>query len=69
MPYQSSAQRRFFHSPGAARAGLSSKQVSEWDAASRGLSDADLPEHVAGKREAKREAKRRAAARALKGKS
>lgn len=40
MPYVSDAQRRFFHSPGAAKAGITSKQVEEYDSASKGL---DLP--------------------------
>jgi len=44
MPYKSDAQRRFFHSGGAKKAGLSKKQVSEWDSASKGQHD--LPEHV-----------------------
>lgn len=35
MPYVSEAQRRFFHSEGAARAGISAKTVREWDEASR----------------------------------
>jgi hypothetical protein len=36
MPYRSAAQRRFFHSKGAKRAGITKKEVSEWDAASKG---------------------------------
>lgn len=36
MPYASDAQRRFFHSPGAAKAGITPSQVSEFDAASKG---------------------------------
>lgn len=40
MPYKSDAQRRFFHSAGAAKAGISPSQVSEYDQASKGL---DLP--------------------------
>lgn len=44
MPYQSAAQRKFFHSPGAAKAGLTKADVSTWDAASKG--DTGLPEHV-----------------------
>ena len=36
MPYKSDAQRRFFHSPGAKKAGITKKMVSEWDKASKG---------------------------------
>ena len=36
MPYKSSAQRRFFHSPGAAKAGITKTQVKEFDQASKG---------------------------------
>jgi hypothetical protein len=36
MPYASDAQRRFFHSAGAAKAGITAKDVAEWDNASRG---------------------------------
>jgi hypothetical protein len=36
MPYVSQAQRRFFHSAGAKRAGISKAMVSEWDTASKG---------------------------------
>jgi len=43
MPYKSDAQRRFFHSPGAKKAGITSKQVAEWDKASKGHK---TPEHV-----------------------
>jgi hypothetical protein len=48
-PYVSDAQRRFFHSPGAKKAGLTSKQVSEFDQASKGMK---LPEHVEAKKRA-----------------
>lgn len=41
MPYVSDAQRRFFHSPAAAQAGISPKTVQEFDSASKGM---DLPE-------------------------
>lgn len=34
--YKSDAQRRFFHSPGAKRAGISKKTVGEFDRASKG---------------------------------
>lgn len=37
MPYSSDAQRRFFHSPGAKKAGISAKVVKEFDSASKGL--------------------------------
>jgi len=40
MPYASDAQRRFFHSAGAAKAGISKDTVAEFDAASKGM---DLP--------------------------
>ncbi len=43
MPYKSDAQRRFFHSPGAAKAGIKSSKVKEFDKASKGL---ELPETV-----------------------
>ncbi len=36
MPYKSKAQQRFFHSPGAKKAGITSAQVSEFDQASKG---------------------------------
>ncbi|MDD5394956.1 MAG: hypothetical protein PHE17_18210 [Thiothrix sp.] len=36
MPYKSDAQRRFFHSAGAAKAGISKKTVKEWDKVSKG---------------------------------
>lgn len=36
MPYKSEAQRRFFHSEGAAKAGITPAMVQEWDAASKG---------------------------------
>lgn len=43
MPYKSDAQRRFFHSPGAKKAGISENQVKEFDSASKGKK---LPEKV-----------------------
>ena len=52
MPYRSAAQRRFFHSPGAAKAGLSKADVAKWDDESRGQKG--IPERV------KTEAARRA---------
>ena len=36
MPYKSEAQRRFFHSKGAKKAGITKKDVEHWDNASRG---------------------------------
>lgn len=36
MPYKSEAQRRFFHSKGAIKAGISKKTVKEFDKASKG---------------------------------
>lgn len=36
MPYKSAAQRRFFHSLGAKKAGITSSDVKEWDEASKG---------------------------------
>ena len=46
-PYVSDAQRSFFHSKGAKKAGITPKQVSEFDSASKGK---DLPEHVEAKK-------------------
>lgn len=43
MPFHSDAQRRFFHSPAARRAGISADTVHEFDRASKGM---DLPEKV-----------------------
>lgn len=50
MVYKSDAQRRFFHSAGAKKAGISKKTVAEFDSKSKG---AKLPEHV-GKGKKKR---------------
>ena len=36
MPYKSLAQERFFHSPGAKKAGISPATVKEFDNATRG---------------------------------
>lgn len=44
MPYASAAQRRFFHSKGAAKAGLSATEVAKFDEESKGQKN--LPEHV-----------------------
>ena len=46
MSYKSDAQRRFFHSKGAEKAGISKKTVAEYDEASRGKK---LPERLAKK--------------------
>jgi hypothetical protein len=43
MPYKSDAQRRFFHTPTARKAGISKATVKEFDSASRGMK---LPEKV-----------------------
>ena len=37
MPYASDAQRRFFHSSGAKKAGITPSQVREFDSASKGM--------------------------------
>lgn len=44
MPYKSAAQRGFFHSPAAAKAGITKADVAKWDTASKGMRH--LPEHV-----------------------
>jgi hypothetical protein len=36
VSYRSDAQRRFFHSKGAAKAGLTTADVAKWDAESKG---------------------------------
>lgn len=46
MAYKSAAQERFFHSPGAAKAGITPGQVSEFDSASKGM---NLPDKVKSK--------------------
>lgn len=43
MPYKSDLQRRFFHSEGAKKAGITKSEVKEFDESSKGL---ELPEHV-----------------------
>jgi len=50
MPYKSDAQRRFFHSPGAAKAGITPAEVKEFDTASKGKK---LPEKVKAKKNGK----------------
>jgi len=52
MPYKSDAQRRFFHSPGAKKAGITPGQVKEFDSASKGMA---LPEKVKKGNEPKHE--------------
>jgi hypothetical protein len=49
MPYVSEKQRKFFHTDTAKKAGITGKQVKEFDKASKGL---ELPEHVEAKRKA-----------------
>lgn len=43
MPYKSDAQRRFFHTPAAKKAGISTAMVKEYDTASKGKK---LPEKL-----------------------
>lgn len=42
MPYKSDAQRRFFHTDTAKKAGITGKEVKEFDKSSKGM---ELPEH------------------------
>ena len=42
-PYRSDAQRKFFHSEGAKKAGISKATVKEFDSASKGMK---LPQKV-----------------------
>ena len=49
MPYVSDAQRRFFHSKGAKKAGISDKTVKEFDSSYKGK---DLPERVEARKRA-----------------
>jgi len=37
MPYVSDQQRKFFHSPGARKAGIKESTVKEFDKASKGM--------------------------------
>lgn len=37
MPYVSDQQRKFFHSPGAKKAGIKESTVEEFDKASKGM--------------------------------
>src|ERR1700730_2638801 len=43
MPYSSDAQRKFFHTDTAKKAGITDAEVKEFDKASKGK---ELPEHV-----------------------
>jgi len=54
MPYKSAAQRRFFHSAGAKKAGITSAEVKEFDNASRGMK---LPEKKSAKKRGLRHVK------------
>ena len=36
MPYKSDAQRKFFHSKGAKKAGITKKMIKHWDKVSKG---------------------------------
>lgn len=47
MPYVSKAQERFFHSPGAKKAGITTAQIAEYDKASKGKK---LPSRVKKKK-------------------
>ena len=44
MPFRSKAQQGFFHSPAAAKVGITKADVAHWDAASKG--EKNLPEHA-----------------------
>ena len=37
MPYSSDQQRKFFHSPGAKKAGITPGEVKKFDSASKGM--------------------------------
>ena len=43
MPYASDAQRRFFHTASAKKAGITAAEVKDFDKASKGMS---LPEKI-----------------------
>ena len=47
MPYTSNAQRKFFHTDTARKAGITPSDVKHWDEASKGLK---LPEHHSEKK-------------------
>lgn len=50
MPYKSAAQRRFFHTPSAKKAGITAAEIKEFDSASKGMK---LPEKIGMKRSLK----------------
>ena len=47
MPYKSSSQRKFFHSAGAKKAGITSADIKKWDKESKGKK---VPEKVKAKK-------------------
>lgn len=47
MPYKSEAQRKFFHSAAAKKAGITEKDVKHWDQVSKGKK---LPEKAPKKK-------------------
>lgn len=47
MPFKSQAQRRFFHSAGARKAGITAKEIKEYNEASKGKK---LPEKAKKKK-------------------
>ena len=51
MPYKSEAQRKFFHTAAAKKAGIKESDVEEWDSASKGLK---LPKRVGKKKGGKK---------------
>jgi hypothetical protein len=51
IPYKSDAQRKFFHTAGAKKAGITAKEVSEFDKASKGKK---LPEKIKSKKHSKK---------------
>jgi hypothetical protein len=55
MPYVSDAQRRFFHTSTAKKAGITPAMVKEYDTASKGLS---LPSKIKAKAGVKRSNKK-----------
>ena len=50
MPYQSDAQRRFFHSSGAKKAGIKESTVKEFDKESKGKKSKDVLYKALGKK-------------------
>jgi len=51
MPYKSDSQRRFFHSAGANKAGITAKEVKDFDKKSKGKK---LPEKAKKKKAGKK---------------